>query len=82
MPDIKAFKFLRNNWSRPNQFLVSETVSVRGHFWAKSGSYAILAYDNRAKRPYPKTPTQRPFGKLLFSQRLFLTEIYFKFLII
>ena len=65
-----------------NQFLVSETVSVRGHFWTKPGSYAILAYDNRLKRPYPETPTQRPFGKLLFSQQLFLTEIYFKFLII
>lgn len=67
MLDIEPFKFLRNNWSRPNQFLVSETVSDRGQKVSVFVPNCPKPYGLKDKIVPGAVPTQRPFGKLVYS---------------
>ena len=67
MLDIEPFKFLCNNWSRPNQFLVSETVSGRGQKVSVFVPNCPNPYGLKGKIVPGAVPTQRPFGKLVYS---------------
>ena len=67
MPNFKAFNFLCNNWSIPNQFLVSETVSGRGQKVSVFVPNCPKPYGLKGKIVPGAIPTQRPFGKLVYS---------------
>lgn len=67
MPNIEPFKFMCNKMGGPNQFLVSETVSGRGQKVTVFVPNCPKPYGLKGKIAPGAVPTQRPFGKLVYS---------------